>query len=343
MKNRYIAFVSPGKAELLEREQALPEKGYVLVKTAVSTISSGTERANLIGDANIRLDRDSAKAPVKFPRTVGYSSSGVVVAVGEGVESVKVGDRVAVSWGKHSEFQLLEEKNVHPLPENVSFEEAALAMIGTFPMAAIRKCHLEMGESAIVMGLGVLGLFAVQLLRAAGAYPVIAVDPVEEKRDEALSLGADFAFDPFDPDFEEKVRSVSQGGVKVAIEVTGNGKALDQVLDTMARFGRVALLGCTRNSDFTIDYYRKVHGPGVSLIGAHTMARPNEESSAGLWTTKDDLRSILRLISGGRISPAKLISKTHSPVLAPEVFGRLAVENHFPVVQFDWTLLGEGK
>jgi threonine dehydrogenase-like Zn-dependent dehydrogenase len=60
---------------------------------------------------------------------------------------------------------------------------------------------LELGESAIVMGLGVLGIIAVELLHAAGAYPIIAVDPVEKKRDQALSLGADYALDPFAPDF----------------------------------------------------------------------------------------------------------------------------------------------
>jgi hypothetical protein len=78
----------------------------------------------------------------------------------------------------------------------------------------------------------------------------------------------------------------------VAIEVTGNGGALDGVLDCMARFGRVALLGCTRSSDFTIDYYRKVHGPGITLIGAHTNARPQYESHHGWWTTADDIRAV---------------------------------------------------
>ncbi|MFR6641702.1 MAG: hypothetical protein ACLUSP_10635 [Christensenellales bacterium] len=63
-------------------------------------------------------------------------------------------------------------------------------------------------------------------------------------------------------------------GANVAVEVTGLGKGLDRVLDCMRKFGRVALLGCTRNSDFTIDHYRKVHGPGITPVGAHTAARP---------------------------------------------------------------------
>ncbi len=341
MNSKYIVFTAAGIAEL--REEAIPTPGYgqVVVKTAVSTISSGTERANLSGNPNVSISRDLPDMTTYFPRRIGYSSAGTVSAVGDGVTSVKVGDRVAVSWGTHTQYQLRDTGNIHKLPDNVSFADGAFGLIGTFPLAAIRKCRLEIGESAIVMGQGVLGQVAVQLLRIAGAVPVIAVDPDPAKREKALTLGADIALDPFAPDFEETVRRVTGGGVKVAIEVTGNGKALDQVLDCMARFGRVALLGCTRSSEFTIDYYRKVHGPGITLIGAHTLARPDKESSAGWWTTADDIAALLRLTSAGRLSMASLVEEVRSPEEAPEVYGRLMNEMVFPVVQFDWTRLGD--
>jgi threonine dehydrogenase-like Zn-dependent dehydrogenase len=179
-------------------------------------------------------------------------------------------------------------------------------------------------------------MMAVGLLRAAGAVPIIAVDPVKEKREQALALGADYALDPFDPDFAKRAKELTGGGANVAIEVTGKGQGLDQVLDCMKPFGRVALLGCTRHSDFTIDYYRKVHGPGISLIGAHTNARPKVESSHGLWTDGDDARAVHRLITGGRFDLEGLIKEVHLPEEAPAVFTRLANESHFPVVQFDW-------
>ena len=66
-----------------------------------------------------------------------------------------------------------------------------MALISTFPLAAIRKAKLEIGASAMVMGLGILGIFAVQEFKAAGAYPIIAVDPVKERREFALKFGAD--------------------------------------------------------------------------------------------------------------------------------------------------------
>ena len=335
MKNKYIVFTAPGVAELQENEIGAPGAGEVLVETVRSTISSGTERANLSGNPNISIAPGTPDMTKYFPRRLGYSCAGYVKEVGEGVTHVKPGDRVALCWTTHSQYNIKPAENVHKLPDNVSWEDAALGLIGTFPMAAIRKCRLEMGESAIVMGQGVLGQIAVQLLRVAGAAPIIAVDPSPAKRERALTLGADYALDPFDPDFVKTVKGIT-GGVKVAIEVTGNGKALDQVLDCMARFGRVALLGCTRESDFTIDYYRKVHGPGITLIGAHTLARPGKESQPGWWTEKDDMAAILTLTSLGRLKMADLVEETHTPEECPEIYARLMVEKVFPVVQFRW-------
>ncbi len=332
MKNKQIVFTMPYKAELLDVETENIGADEVLVRTVRSTVSAGTERANLVGDKNVSI----SESDVPFPRTSGYSSSGIVEAVGESVRGIRVGDRVALSWSKHKKYNVIKEEFVHKIQfDDVDFDEAALAHIATFPMAAIRKCRLEMGESAMVVGLGVLGLIAVKLLKSAGAYPIIAVDIQDEKLTQALGYGADYAFNSKDADFAEKVKSVS-GGVNVAIEVTGSGKALDQTLDCMAKFGRVALLGCTRSSDFTIDYYKKVHGPGVSLIGAHTAARPSTESSSGLWTTHDDAMAVLKLIHGKRLDFKALIEAVYSPNEAETVYDRLGREKSFPVVQFDW-------
>lgn len=335
MKTQTIVFTAPGIAEIQTSDVRELQPEEVLVRLAVSTVSSGTERANLIGETNVSISEHSDVA--HFPRISGYSSSGVIEKAGESVSEFRAGDRVALSWSIHSRYVIAHKNNVHKITDSQTpFEEAALWHIATFPLAAIRKCRLETGESAIVMGLGVLGLAAVMLLRCAGAVPVIAVDPDESKRKQALELGADYAFDPFAPDFADTVKQVTDGGANVAIEVTGNGGALDGVLDCMKRYGRVALLGCTRNSDFSIDYYHKVHGPGISLIGAHTLARPGEESSPGLWTTHDDVMAMQKLYRCGRLNLQKMIQETHTPGEAPQVYTRLANEKVFPVVQFDW-------
>ena len=337
MKNQNIIFTSPCVAEVIDKDIPTLRDDYdVLIKTAVTTISAGTERANLVGDPNVH---GQGAPSVKFPRQAGYSAAGTVIAVGEKVTRVKVGDRVAASWTVHAAYNVVPEKQVYLLPDSVSFAEGSLIHITTFPLAAVRKCHTEIGESAIVMGMGVLGIIGVILLRAAGASPIIAVDPVKEKRELAIKLGADYALDPFDADFAKRAKEITKGGAKVAIEVTGLGQGLDMVLDCMASFGRVALLGCTRSSDFTIDYYRKIHCPGITLIGAHTRARPATESSENWWTQKDDAEAIINLIKTGRIDIKRLIEETYSPIDAPAVYDRLAKNSAFPIVQFDWTRL----
>ena len=336
MENKKITFVAPGVAELRKGEIGLPAPGEVQVKLAISTLSSGTERANLMGDPNVS---PPAGQTALFPRVLGYSASGVVTAVGDGVTAFKPGDRVAMSWSQHSQYINLDQSLVYNISDDISFADGALFHIGIFPLAAIRKCRLEIGESAIVMGMGLLGLVSIPLLKCAGAAPIIAVDPVPEKREKALEIGADYALDPFAPDFAATVKELTDGGAKVGIEVTGVGAGLDGILDCMARFGRVALLGCTRNKEFTIDYYRKVHCPGITLIGAHTNARPSSESHGGWWTQKDDVDTIRRLTKMGRLRLSDLMDEVYSPQQAPQVYSRLATERSFPLVQFDWSLL----
>ncbi len=337
--DKQIVFTEPNVAQLHEVNEMRMEPDRVKVKTVFSTISNGTERANLTGDPTIGINVKDG-APAVFPRRLGYSTSGIVVETGSEVKGFEVGDRVAMCWTTHRSHNVVGTNGLVKIKsEKISFAAASVAHIAAFPLAAIRKTRLEIGESAMVMGLGPLGILAIGLLRAAGATPVIAVDPVKERREKALKFGADYAFDPYEPSFVDEIKALT-GGVKVAIEVTGVGEGLNQALDCMARFGRVALLGCTRNSDFTVDYYRKVHGPGITLIGAHTMARPQNESHPGYFTTLDDMRTVLDLIALGRLDIDSLVDEVHTPDECGEVYNRLAFDKKFPqFVQFDWRML----
>ena len=331
-----IQFPAINEAELIEENIGEPGPDQVIVKTAVSTVSPGTERANITGDPNTHGPGPSV---VDFPRSCGYSSAGIVYKVGSNVKSVAPGDRAIVYWGNHTDYNMVPESRVVKIPyDDISFEEAAAVFISTFPMAAIRKTRLEIGESCMVMGLGLLGQFAVRFARAAGACPVIAVDPVESRRKDALAGGADYALDPFEEGFAARVKEITGGGVNAAIEVTGQGAGLDETLDCMAKYGRVALLGCTRNPNFTIDYYRKVHCPGITLIGAHTNARPEYESHPGYFTHRDDIRAVLKLIHNKRVDFKVMTGHIHSPAECKDVYYRLINDKDFPMVtQFDWS------
>ncbi len=340
MKAKQIVFTEINKAELLEVECKDPGPHDVIVKMAYTTISQGTERANISGDLDVAAFSPRPSETPIFPRYGGYSDAGTVVAVGSEVTEFKIGDRVAGWWGFHKNYCEFPDTNLVHVDDAVPLNAASVAHIACFPMAAIRKTRIEIGESAIVMGLGILGILAIKELKAAGAVPIIAAARTKEHRDFALAQGADYAFNPNDDDFVENVKSVTNGGAHVAIEVTGSGQALDRVLDVIRPKGRVALLGCTRNKDFTIDYYRKVHGPGVALIGAHTAARPAVDSYPGFWTVRDEMNAILNLQKGGRLDLQSLVTEVHSPNEAPEVYHRMLTEKLFPVgVQFDWSKL----
>lgn len=348
MKRKSIVFTGPGKAELTEEDLDAPKVGEVLVRLVRSCISSGTARANIIGVPDAGVGIFAKGEGTTWPRRCGYSSSGVIEALGEGVTGLAVGDRVALSWSVHASHVVLPAKQAYRLPDNVSDEAVAWTHIATFPMAAIRKCRLEMGEGAMVMGQGVLGQLAVKLLRAAGATPVIAADPAVEKRKRAIMLGADAALDPAAADFSERAKALCRGerpvmramvpadGPRIVIEATGVGAALDQSLDAVAPYARIALLGCTRNSDFSVDYYHKVHGRGVTIVGAHTLARCESESAPGWWTERDDALAFLRLLSLGRISMEGFTDEVHAPDECEAVFARLAAGGPFPNVQFEW-------
>ena len=144
MQNPNIVFTAPRVTEVLDRPVPSPGPGDVLVRTVRSCISAGTERGNLLGEPNMGLD-SKKDAQAVFPRQLGYSAAGVVEAVGEGVASLKPGDRVAMSYSHHAALQCRPESLSYPMPGNVSFEAAALAHIAIMPMQALRKCRFEFG------------------------------------------------------------------------------------------------------------------------------------------------------------------------------------------------------
>lgn len=113
------------------------------VELEYSAISAGTERANFLGDRNGIGVAEGAEAV--FPRTVGYSGAGVVCALGSGVSDLSVGDRVFVAWGKHQKQMTVKRSKVLKIPDGVSTKEASMALIATFPLAAIRKTRFPIG------------------------------------------------------------------------------------------------------------------------------------------------------------------------------------------------------
>lgn len=331
MKSKKIVFTAAHKAELLEVDVREIKENEVLTEMEYTVVSGGTERASIMGMPNAGGN--------KFPKSLGYCGIGRIIQIGSSVTTVSVGDRVLVYHGKHMKYNITPENKVTKIANDaIPSLDASFVVIATMGLGGVRKLEIELGESAMVMGLGLLGIFAIQFCRLSGAYPVIAADLNPARRELALKLGADYAFDPSDPDFVEQVKAVTGGkGVRATVEVTGVSAAMKQALECASWMGRIALLGCTRISDCPVDYYQQVHRPGVKLIGAHNFVRPKVESYPHHWTHQDDCNAILDLIAAGRIQVAPIISRVVSPEDAPAIYDQLCDDPHFPIgTVFDW-------
>ncbi len=330
MKSKTIVFTKAQTAELIEKEIGIATGDRVKVKMEYTVVSGGTERACIMGMNNTSQ---------KFPMSLGYCGVGYVTEIGEKVEKIKVGDRVLVYHGIHTEYNIVPESDVTKVEdENINSLDAAFVVIASMGLGGVRKLELELGESAMVMGLGLLGMFSVQFLRLSGANPLIAVDLNEQRRQLALKLGADYALDPSDEDFVEKVKTITKGkGVNACVEVTGVSLAMKQALECASWMGRISLLGCTRVSDCGVDYYSQVHRPGVKLIGAHNFVRPKVESYPHHWTHHDDCRAILDMIATGRVDVRSIVSRVVKPEEAPQIYTELCNDKNFPMgTVFDW-------
>ncbi len=341
-----VVFEGVGKAALRKVDVPQPKAGEVLIENEFTVVSAGTERANLMNLPNTRPsdspDLTTVKAPDpsrKYPFFPGYCGIGKVIALGGGVDGVEAGTRVLASWSGHRSHAIQPAATLTPVEDpNIDSLDAAFTVIAAMGLQGVRKLRLEIGESAMVLGLGLLGMFAVQAAALSGAVPVIVSDFDGKRRELALTLGADYAFSPDEKHLPEKIREITYGkGADGVVEVTGSARALQQALTYVAREGRVSLLGCTRVSDAPIDFYQYVHQRGVSLIGAHTFVRPKQESKPGYWTEQDDFRTLLALLARKKLKVRPIISEIVSPAKAADVYQQLAENPHPPLgIVFDW-------
>ncbi len=332
MNGKQIVFERKGHAVLADIEVPQPAAGQIVIENDYTVISAGTERANLVQLPN------TVTAKEGFPFYPGYSGAGRVCAIGAGVGDFRIGDRVVVNWGGHRSHTLKPAKDILKIEDSaIDLLDAAFAPIAAFSFLGVRKLRLELGESAMIAGLGILGMFAVQAAALSGAIPVLALDFDPVRRALALKLGAAAAFSPDEENVRDKIRAATGGGPNAVVEVTGSAAALQQALEYIAWEGRISLLGCTRVSDTPIDYYKYVHARGVSLIGAHTFTRAQSESAPGRWTERDDYKTFLKLVGAGKLQTRPFIAEIVSPAEGPAVFARLAEADSVPLgIVFDW-------
>ncbi|MEW9516082.1 zinc-dependent alcohol dehydrogenase family protein [Streptomyces tubercidicus] len=168
-----------------------------------------------------------------------------------------------------SEYAVLAQESVVPIPKDIPFTVASMfgCAVLTGAGAVINTAALRPGQSAVVYGLGGVGLSAVLGACAAGAYPVIAVDPVPEKRELALQLGATHAYDPAEA--IDAVRELTDGGAELAVEAVGSPRVMAQCLTAVARGGKVVSVGLPAPDRVLEVPALAFAGEGKSLLGSY--------------------------------------------------------------------------
>ena len=246
---RVLAADGAGQISVIEEPMPQPGAGQVLVEVSASMISPGTE----LGGVSRRRENPSDAPPKPF----GYSNAGTVVALGEGVTRLHVGQRVACMGGgyaQHATHGCVPQNMAAPIPDNVSDADAASIHLVATSLNAVRRLDPEIAEYVAVVGLGLVGNFATQWARVAGCH-VAALDRLPMRLEKAGQCGAHLFVDPTTDDGEAAVRSFTkERGLDGAIMAFGgDGTAAFKMLvrhikrapDTH-QMGRIVIVGGAR-------------------------------------------------------------------------------------------------
>lgn len=293
------AFVATakGKVEICNMEVNDPKENQIQMQVEYSVISPGTERAFINNLPN---------TPGEYPFYLGYSCSGIVTKVGANVKCYKTGDRVA-SNVKHQSVINVDIVDVVKVPDDVPLKEASFVFMGNICMQGIRKARIDMAESVVVLGLGVIGQLTVQFAKLSGGLPVIGLDMVDYRMEKALQIGADYVINTKQDDWIDQVKAIA-GEPPVVIESTGFPDPINLSLQVAAPYGRVILLASTRG-DTTVNFYRDVHKKYISIIGAHVTAVPKVDSYPGYSTWQDNYKDFMKLLKFKKLNINELISE----------------------------------
>ena len=334
-----------GETRVIDVPAPLTPDGGVLVETAWSLISPGTERmlveaggGNLINTARQRPDlvkqvvdkaaRDGIAATVEAVRSrldvaipLGYSCAGTVLDVGSQIGShFSVGDRVACAGAgqaNHAEVVAVPKHLTVRVPDGVSLDDAAFVTVGAIALQGVRIADVRIGEACVVIGLGLVGQITIQLLRAAGCR-VFGVDVAEDKVKLALANGADGALLRSDPDLVSRVREFSKGRGADAVLITAATSTSDpiQVAPSLARDRAVVVAVGMLGMDVPRNaYYEKElqvrlsrsYGPGRY---DRTYEQDGVDYPVGYvrWTEQRNMEAFLDLVAAGTVQPARLVT-----------------------------------
>lgn len=356
-------FAEGGRAVIREVETPEPRPGEVLVRTAVSTVSAGTEllilRKSAVPDA---VDEEYPGAapwedpafragiplplrprrPVPGGISLGYSCAGTVIGVGAGVTDLAPGDRVACSGSQcahHAEVVAVPRNLTVRVPAEVPIADAAFVTLGAIAMEAIRRTQVTFGETIVLYGLGLLGLLAGQIAAAAGIY-TIGLDLDPRRLALARELGITDVHDPSATDVPALVRARTAGfgadGVILGV-VTPSSEPLAQSLAISRQKARIVGLGVfgmhlDRDLLGDREIVRSIaYGPG-RYDPAYEENNVDYPIGIVRWTENRNAQHVLRLMAEGRLVTAPL-ARPFAFADAPAGYALLQSPERPPTIQ----------
>jgi predicted dehydrogenase len=336
-----LQWLKDGTTQLAEVPAPGVVSGHLLIHAAASLVSAGTERmlvefgkANWVDKARQQPDKvrivlekvrtdgvaatfDAVQSKLDQPLTLGYCSVGRVVKVGAGVEGFALGDR-AVSNGKHAELVCVPKNLCARVPDSVSDESAAFAVLAAIGLQGIRLANPTLGECVVVTGLGLIGLLTVQMLRAQGCR-VLGVDLDPARLILARQFGAEQVVNPgTGEDVLTAAQAFSRGrGVDAVIIAasTKSNEPVSQAAKMCRKRGRIVLVGVTGLELSRADFYAKElsfqvscsYGPG-RYDPAYEEGGQDYPLGFVRWTEQRNFEAVLDLMASGQIDVAALIS-----------------------------------
>ena len=317
--NETIVFDAPKSVTIEDRERPDPGPGEVLIETSRTLVSTGTELTVLSGE----YPDDSQWANhATYPFDPGYNNVGEVVEVGDDVETVDVGQRVA-TYGSHAEYTVADADACRPIPDGVTDDQAVFFTIAEIVMNGVRRSDLTWGETVAVYGLGLLGQFAVRCCRVAGARPVVALDLATERLEYVPDDPAVRTVDVGEDDPETVIREASGDRLAdVVFEVTGNPDAITDELDVLRDQGRFVVLSSPRG-ETSFDFHDHCNAPSYRIIGAHNSSHPSVETPANPWTNHRHAELFFDLVRDGEMEVDSLVSHRAAHTDAESIYGTL--------------------
>jgi 2-desacetyl-2-hydroxyethyl bacteriochlorophyllide A dehydrogenase len=313
LKARALWFTAPRTPALRYETVPSPGPGEVRIQTIASAVSQGTELLVYRGEVfrDLPLDLPTLRGSYAFPIKYGYAAAGRVLDVGPGVDSLGAGDPVFVHH-PHQEIFVVPATMPVRLPDDLD------PLLGVFfanletALNVVHDTPLRFGETAVVFGAGVVGLLVTRLLNLAGAETVLVVDPIKNRREQALAAGA------FGPErVVERVMEATDGrGADVAVEASGSEDALRAAIGVVATEGTIVVASWYGTKPVALDLGGHFHRGRVRLRSSQ-VGRTNPEL-APRWDRNRRTETVLQLLP--RLGLEDLISHRLPFDRAPEAY-----------------------